>query len=88
MDGCVGGVIIVCFELPPFVVTRRSPVAHRIVTREWSPQYDTHLTSDGYTQYDMDTLVEGKRQCKVRRRGGRSVLGLGVGLGVSGCRGV
>lgn len=26
---------------------------------------DPHLTSDGYTQYDATTLVEGKRQCKL-----------------------
>lgn len=28
--------------------------------------YDSHLSSDGYTQYGVDDLVEGKRKCKVR----------------------
>jgi len=32
---------------------------------EWSPMHDVHLDTDGYTRYDMDTLIEGKRQCKL-----------------------
>jgi starch synthase len=31
---------------------------------EWSPQVDQHLQSDGYTNYNTDTLVEGKAKCK------------------------
>jgi hypothetical protein len=30
---------------------------------------DKFLTSDGYCQYSLKNLVEGKRQCKVRAGG-------------------
>ncbi|WIA09124.1 hypothetical protein OEZ85_008536 [Tetradesmus obliquus] len=40
-------------------------IVNGIDYKEWSPMSDPHLTSDGYTQYDMDTLAEGKRQCKM-----------------------
>ena len=42
---------------------------------EWSPMHDVHLDTDGYTRYDMDTLIEGKLQCKVRERDGGSCRG-------------
>jgi starch synthase len=32
---------------------------------EWSPAADAFLTTDGYTQYTIDNLEEGKRQCKL-----------------------
>lgn len=31
---------------------------------EWSPQQDKHLQSDGYVNYNKDTLREGKARCK------------------------
>ncbi|KAL7260910.1 hypothetical protein ACSBR1_006557 [Camellia fascicularis] len=36
-------------------------MADRVVT---NPQLDVHLTSDGYTNYSLDTLHAGKPQCK------------------------
>ncbi|KIY92208.1 starch synthase, partial [Monoraphidium neglectum] len=39
-------------------------IVNGIDYKEWSPTNDPHLTTDGYTQYDLNTLVEGKRQCK------------------------
>ncbi len=33
-------------------------------SQEWSPTNDPHLTSDGYTQYDISNLKEGKARCK------------------------
>lgn len=41
-----------------------SGIVNGIDTKEWSPMYDIHLTSDGYTNYSLDTLRTGKPQCK------------------------
>jgi starch synthase len=40
-------------------------IVNGIDYQEWSPMSDPHLLTDGYTQYDMETMVEGKKQCKV-----------------------
>eukprot|EP00882_Tetradesmus_deserticola_P004157 GHRQ01004392.1.p2 GENE.GHRQ01004392.1~~GHRQ01004392.1.p2 ORF type:complete len:345 (+),score=166.97 GHRQ01004392.1:175-1209(+) len=40
-------------------------IVNGIDYQEWSPMTDPHLLTDGYTQYDMETMVEGKRQCKM-----------------------
>jgi len=40
-------------------------IVNGIDYQEWSPMTDIHLTSDGYCQYDLETLEQGKRQCKV-----------------------
>ncbi|KAF8378453.1 hypothetical protein HHK36_029793 [Tetracentron sinense] len=39
-------------------------IVNGIDTKEWSPQFDVHLTSDGYTNYSLETLLSGKPQCK------------------------
>ncbi|KAL5582275.1 hypothetical protein UlMin_014717 [Ulmus minor] len=39
-------------------------IVNGIDTKEWSPQYDEHLNSDGYTNYSLETLQSGKLQCK------------------------
>lgn len=39
-------------------------IVNGIDSKEWSPQYDVHLTSDGYTNYSLETLHTGKPQCK------------------------
>lgn len=39
-------------------------IVNGIDTKEWSPQYDVHLTSDGYTNYSLENLQTGKAQCK------------------------
>lgn len=39
-------------------------IVNGIDTKEWSPQFDTHLTSDGYTNYSLETFQIGKPQCK------------------------
>ncbi|XP_038695866.1 granule-bound starch synthase 2, chloroplastic/amyloplastic isoform X2 [Tripterygium wilfordii] len=39
-------------------------IVNGIDTREWNPQCDAHLTSDGYTNYSLETLHTGKPQCK------------------------
>ncbi|XP_038903759.1 granule-bound starch synthase 2, chloroplastic/amyloplastic [Benincasa hispida] len=39
-------------------------IVNGIDSKEWSPQYDVHLTSDGYTNYSLETLDTGKPQCK------------------------
>ncbi|KAJ4974826.1 hypothetical protein NE237_008000 [Protea cynaroides] len=39
-------------------------IVNGIDTKEWDPQSDVHLTSDGYTMYSLDTLKTGKLQCK------------------------
>lgn len=41
-----------------------SGIVNGIDTTDWNPEVDIHLTSDGYTNYSLDTLREGKRQCK------------------------
>ncbi|KAI8465682.1 MAG: hypothetical protein J3K34DRAFT_436113 [Monoraphidium minutum] len=40
-------------------------IVNGIDYQEWSPQHDVHLDGDGYTRYNLDNLVEGKRQCKM-----------------------
>lgn len=39
-------------------------IVNGIDKKEWNPKVDTHLTSDGYTKYSLDTLQTGKPQCK------------------------
>ncbi|GAB2287842.1 Sucrose synthase [Dionaea muscipula] len=39
-------------------------IVNGIDTKEWSPQYDAYLQSDGYTNYSLETLQSGKAQCK------------------------
>ncbi|KAK3212662.1 hypothetical protein Dsin_017368 [Dipteronia sinensis] len=41
-----------------------SGIVNGIDTKEWSPQHDVHLTSDGYTNYSLETIHTGKPQCK------------------------
>jgi glycogen synthase len=40
-------------------------IVNGIDYKEWSPMTDVHLATDGYCQYDMETLEQGKKQCKV-----------------------
>lgn len=39
-------------------------IVNGIDTKEWNPQLDVHLKSDGYTNYSIETLNTGKPQCK------------------------
>ncbi|XP_052195689.1 granule-bound starch synthase 2, chloroplastic/amyloplastic isoform X2 [Diospyros lotus] len=39
-------------------------IVNGIDAKEWNPQFDVHLKSDGYTNYSLETLQEGKAQCK------------------------
>ncbi|KAG9451318.1 hypothetical protein H6P81_011283 [Aristolochia fimbriata] len=39
-------------------------IVNGIDAKEWNPKYDVHLTSDGYTNYSLETLNTGKPQCK------------------------
>ncbi|KDP27156.1 hypothetical protein JCGZ_19855 [Jatropha curcas] len=39
-------------------------IVNGIDTKEWNPVLDVHLTSDGYTNYSLETLETGKPQCK------------------------
>ncbi|KAJ1399695.1 Starch synthase, catalytic domain [Sesbania bispinosa] len=39
-------------------------IVNGIDTKDWNPRFDVHLTSDGYTNYTLETLQRGKRQCK------------------------
>ncbi|XP_065856184.1 granule-bound starch synthase 2, chloroplastic/amyloplastic [Euphorbia lathyris] len=39
-------------------------IVNGVDTKEWHPQVDVHLTSDGYTNYSLETLHIGKPQCK------------------------
>ncbi|XP_042497778.1 granule-bound starch synthase 2, chloroplastic/amyloplastic [Macadamia integrifolia] len=39
-------------------------IVNGIDAKEWDPELDVHLTSDGYTNYSLDTLKTGKSQCK------------------------
>ncbi|KAK2655318.1 hypothetical protein Ddye_008370 [Dipteronia dyeriana] len=41
-----------------------SGIVNGIDTKEWNPQHDVHLTSDGYTNYSLETIHTGKPQCK------------------------
>lgn len=49
-------------------------IVNGIDYKEWSPEADVHLTTDGYCQYDIDTLEQGKKQCKVGCTGQRGLL--------------
>lgn len=56
--------------------------------KEWNPAIDPHLATDGYQQYDMKTLHEGKAACKAAlqkvgvsgERAGRCGVGWPVGF--------
>ncbi|TQD93221.1 hypothetical protein C1H46_021126 [Malus baccata] len=39
-------------------------IVNGIDTKEWNPQHDAFLKSDGYTNYSLETLKTGKAQCK------------------------
>ncbi|CAL5037688.1 unnamed protein product [Urochloa decumbens] len=39
-------------------------IVNGIDHQEWNPEVDVHLRSDGYTNYNIQTLDSGKRQCK------------------------
>lgn len=39
-------------------------IVNGIDTKEWNPELDMHLQSDGYVNYSLDTLQTGKPQCK------------------------
>ncbi|XP_016454076.2 granule-bound starch synthase 2, chloroplastic/amyloplastic [Nicotiana tabacum] len=39
-------------------------IVNGIDTKEWNPELDVHLKSDGYINYSLDTLQTGKAQCK------------------------
>ncbi|XWS40885.1 hypothetical protein CRYUN_Cryun17cG0034500 [Craigia yunnanensis] len=39
-------------------------IVNGIDQKDWNPQYDVHLKSDGYTNYSLETLQTGKAQCK------------------------
>ncbi|KAL2898486.1 Granule-bound starch synthase 2 chloroplastic/amyloplastic, partial [Bienertia sinuspersici] len=39
-------------------------IVNGIDVKEWNPQLDVHLQSDGYTNYSLNTLKPGKSQCK------------------------
>ncbi|KAJ0754414.1 putative starch synthase [Helianthus annuus] len=39
-------------------------IVNGIDTKDWNPEVDLHLTSDGYTNYSLSTLDTGKPQCK------------------------
>lgn len=39
-------------------------IVNGIDTKEWNPELDVHLQSDGYVNYSLDTLQTGKPQCK------------------------
>lgn len=39
-------------------------IVNGIDTKDWSPELDVHLQSDGYANYSLETLRTGKAQCK------------------------
>lgn len=39
-------------------------IVNGIDTKDWNPEVDVHLTSDGYTNYSLENLNTGKPQCK------------------------
>lgn len=39
-------------------------IVNGIDARDWNPEFDVHLQSDGYTNYTLETLDTGKAQCK------------------------
>ncbi len=42
----------------------KSGVVNGIDYTEWHPASDPHLRRDGYANYDVNTLTEGKARCK------------------------
>ncbi|KAJ0100024.1 hypothetical protein Patl1_21898 [Pistacia atlantica] len=41
-----------------------SGIVNGIDAKDWNPRYDVHLSSDGYTNYSLETLQTGKPRCK------------------------
>ncbi|WOL17136.1 granule-bound starch synthase 2, chloroplastic/amyloplastic [Canna indica] len=39
-------------------------IVNGIDTKDWNPELDVYLQSDGYTNYSMETLETGKAKCK------------------------
>ncbi|KAK3036624.1 hypothetical protein RJ639_030193 [Escallonia herrerae] len=39
-------------------------IVNGIDAKDWNPQLDAHLKSDGYTNYSLETFRSGKPQCK------------------------
>lgn len=39
-------------------------IVNGIDAKDWNPEFDVHLKSDGYTNYTLETLQRGKAQCK------------------------
>lgn len=39
-------------------------IVNGIDAKDWNPEFDVHLKSDGYTNYSLETLQTGKAQCK------------------------
>ncbi|TKY65174.1 Granule-bound starch synthase 2 [Spatholobus suberectus] len=39
-------------------------IVNGIDNKDWNPQFDVHLKSDGYTNYSLETLASGKAKCK------------------------
>ncbi|XP_024025240.1 starch synthase 2, chloroplastic/amyloplastic [Morus notabilis] len=39
-------------------------IVNGIDTKDWNPECDVHLSTDGYTNYSLETLQTGKPQCK------------------------
>ncbi|CAL9064797.1 granule-bound starch synthase 2, chloroplastic/amyloplastic-like [Musa acuminata AAA Group] len=52
-------------------------IVNGISTESWNPNSDVYLTSDGYTNFSLETLQLGKAQCKasLQRELGLPVLG-------------
>ncbi|KAK6155085.1 hypothetical protein DH2020_009333 [Rehmannia glutinosa] len=57
-------------------------IVNGIDTKEWSPEVDVHLQSDGYVNYSLETLKPGKSQCKAALQ---KELGLPVREDVPAC---
>ncbi|RDY10245.1 hypothetical protein CR513_05262, partial [Mucuna pruriens] len=39
-------------------------IVNGIDNKDWNPEFDAHLKSDGYTNYSLETLSSGKGKCK------------------------
>lgn len=39
-------------------------IVNGIDAKDWNPEFDVHLKSDGYINYSLETLQKGKAQCK------------------------
>ena len=50
--------------MPKVLLLVCAGVVNGIDYNEWNPATDPHLQSDGYTNYDLETMVKGKAQCK------------------------